>query len=695
MNPHFSNFLKRIPFSLLILVMGLSSCRRDEDNGGWDTDILMPLLNSSLSITDIISDTLVQVNGDSSLKVVYETHLYDMSVDSLFSFYDTSVTRSYTLDSISLLEQTIDYPVTLGQICYNAGIVGAIIISQNGNSIAIPAVPTLSSSLFSINADTLFQTMTLQSGFIDISISNGLPIDITNVTFELKNNSNGTAVATGTFPLIATGTTETQTISLAGVTIEGNMTGQILNMSSPGSNGVPVQIDTTDALQTTLTVYDLNPITATAIFPAQNLIDKAQRFKFSFEGVQLTKAKIKSGGVNMDLYSTLQDSVRFVYKLPSATINGVPFEVSKTLPPAPPGGVSSYVNFFDFSGYELDLRGPDGDTVNTMFNIFQASVDSTGQMKTLSITDSIYSNIGFTNLRPDYVRGYLGSDTFDIGPSLTTIDLFKKLGGNIQLQDVDMSIEIENGIGADARIKIQQLNAVNSTTGNTVALSGSGVSNPFNIVRATDQGGQPPVNVTTSTFQLNNSNSNAAAFISNLPDEINYSLRLETNPNGNTSNFNDFIYADKLMEFNMNIEMPLSFIASDLSLTDTFDFSINEQDLSRIKSGFLYLNTNNGFPFDATLQLYTMSENGTITDSLLTYNVIAAAPVGPDLKVTEKRKSKLVIPVDQNRINTFFDTKKMKIVARFNTRPNNTHLKIYSDYTIDFQIAGDFTYLAH
>lgn len=692
---HLMKFRKYSWLIGLLLLVSITSCKRDEDNLGWDTDILMPLLNSSLDITDIISDSLLQVGADSSLKVVYETHLYDMSVDSLFSFYDTSVTRSYTLDSISLLEQTIDYPVTLGQICSNAGILGAIIVSQNGNSFAIPAISSLSSSVFAIDADTLFQSMELQTGFLDLTIYNGLPIDITNVVFELKNTSNSVVVATGTFPLIATGTTETQTISLAGVTIEGNMEGQILSMSSPGSNGNSVVIDTTDALQTTLSVYDLNPITATAIFPAQNLIDKAQKFKFTFESVQLTKARIKSGGVVMDLYSTLQDSVRFVYKLPSATLNGVPFEITKVLPPAAPGGVSSYNNFFDFSGYELDLTGPNFDTVNTMFNIFQAGVDSTGLMKTLSITDSIYSNIGFQNLRPDYVRGYLGSDTFDIGPSLTTIDLFKSIGGNINLQDVNMSIGIENGIGADARVKIVQLNALNTNTGNSVTLSGSGVSNPFNITRATDQGGQPPVTVTNSTFLLNNSNSNAAAFISNLPDEINYSLRLETNPNGNTSNFNDFIYADKLMEFNLNVEIPLAFIANGLMLTDTFDFEMSDQDLSRIKSGFLYLNADNGFPFEAIIQLYTMNDNGSITDSLLTYNTIAAAPVGPDFKVTEKRKSKLVIPVDQGKIDTFFGTKKMKIVARFNTQPVNTQLKIYSDYTIDFRLAGDFTYLAH
>ena len=35
----------------------------------------------------------------------------------------------------------------------------------------------------------------------------------------------------------------------------------------------------------------------------------------------------------------------------------------------------------------------------------------------------------------------------------------------------------------------------------------------------------------------------------------------------------------------------------------------------------------------------------------------------------------------------------LRIVTKFSTNPQNTHLKIYSDYKIDFKITGDFNYL--
>src|SRR6185436_6861298 len=579
-------FGRQFIFLFSISAIFISSCKRDEEKVGWESNILTPLLKSSLSINDILSDTLLQTESDNSVKVVYENHLYKMSLDSLFEIPDTSVIKSYNLDSISLYTTSVSYPVTLGQICLNSGIVGAIIISQNGNTAVIPAIPAITSAPFVINVDTLFQIMTLVSGFIDISIHNGLPIDITNLSFELRNTSNGSLIGTCTFPPIVAGTTETQQIDLAGKTVEGNMTAQILSMDSPGSNGMPVLVDTSNTLLATLSIHNLHPSTATAIFPAQDLINKSQPFRLHLDPVQLKEAKLKSGNVVMTLYSTLQDSVHFTYSLPSATRNGVPFSIVKTLPPAPSGGPASHATFiYDFSDYHLDLSGPNNDTINDMYNSFVASIDSTGQMKTISLTDSFYANLGFIDLIPSYGRGFLGQQTFAIGPSELGIDIFKNFSGTLNLEDVKLSIVAENGIGVDGRVDINSLKSVHSNPpSQTIPLSGSAVSNPIFISRATDNGGQPPVNISITSLLLDKNNSNAPAFISNLPDKLTYSLALQTNPAGNNNLYNDFIYADYLMEFNVNVEMPLSLQADKLVLSSLIDtFSVGEKDVSRIK----------------------------------------------------------------------------------------------------------------
>ena len=675
------------------------SCKRDDEQPTWDTEVLIPLLKSTLDINDLLNDTSLSVDADSSIKLVYQNHLYDVSLDSLFSIPDTGVTKVYNIDSLSLLDQTISYPVSLGYLANNAGgLVALFINSSNGNTVALPPIANLASDTFSINADTLFQTITLVTGSIDVSITNGFPIDITNLNFELRNTSNNVLVAQCVFPLIAAGQVQTQTVPLNGKTIEGNMTGRIISMSTPGSGGVPVLVDTSDVLIADLRVYDMHPSFATAIFPTQNLINKSQAFKFDLAPAQLKEAIINGGEITIDLYSTLQDSVHFKYQLPSAIKNGVPFEVSKTLDPAPPGGVSSFSNAYDFTGYHLDMSGVNQDTVNTMFNVFQARVDSTGQMKTLSITDSIYANISFVNLTPEYVRGYIGMDTFNFGPTSLSIDLFKNISANaFNVQDVKMNIEIENSIGADGEVYLQNLKSTNTQTNQTVTLSGSALTNSIAIPRAIDPGGYPgPVTSSLTNYLLNNSNSNASAFLDNLPNQIDYTLQLRTNPSGNSSNYQDFIYADKLMRFDLNVEVPLNFMADNLTLTDTVILAVNKVDLSRIINGTLILLADNGFPFDADVQLYLLDKTTlAVTDSLLINNIIAAASVDANGRVTASKRSRLIIPVTQDRINHFFESPKIKVVSRFTTKPTGQTIRIYSDYKMELQLTGDFNYRAN
>jgi hypothetical protein len=674
------------------------SCKREEDKVGWETEIVTPLLKSSLSIGDLISDTLIQSGSDGLIKVVYENHLYNMSLDTIFDIPDTGVTKIYNLDSISLYNQNITYPISLGQICLIAGPpLSTIIFANNGSTATIPFGFPLPTVNFDFNADTLFQTMTLIDGTIDISITNGFPVDITNVNYDLKNFSNGTTIASGSFPLIAAGATVTDTKSLAGKTIEGHMTIDISGASTLPSAG-PVPIDTTDLLIAELSVHDLHPSTATAIFPAQDLVNKSQPFYLKFDSVELKEARLQSGQVVIALYSTLQDSVHFTYSLPSATLNGTPFTVTKTLPPAPPGGTSSFSHSYDFSGYHLDLSYPPQDTVNTMHNTFLARVDSTGQMTTISLTDSFYANISFVGLNPSYGRGYIGQQNVAIGPSQLMIDIFKNLNGTLDLEDVKLSLVAENGIGADAKVDITNITSVNTHTGNSVTLSGSAVSDPFIIQRATDNGGMPPVNVANSELKMDKSNSNSPAFISNLPDKLNYAMSLQTNPGGNNGLYDQFIYSDHLLEFNLNVEMPLSYKANDLNftLTDTAAFTLSRQDLSRIKDGTLTLNVDNGFPFSVNITMLMLDTNDNVINILIENSVIAPAPVGSNGKVTEKEKSKINIAVDQALINKLFETTKIKISAKYSTTtPANVYYKIYSDYTIDFQLTGDFTYLAH
>ncbi len=81
--------MKKI-WSLFLLVLLLSiSCTKDKPKPSWDTNMLLPLLSDTITITDFISDTILEENPDSSLTFVFNQKLYEVNGDSVVTIPDT------------------------------------------------------------------------------------------------------------------------------------------------------------------------------------------------------------------------------------------------------------------------------------------------------------------------------------------------------------------------------------------------------------------------------------------------------------------------------------------------------------------------------------------------------------------------------------------------------------------------------
>jgi hypothetical protein len=160
---------------------------------------------------------------------------------------------------------------------------------------------------------------------------------------------------------------------------------------------------------------------------------------------------------------------------------------------------------------------------------------------------------------------------------------------------------------------------------------------------------------------------------------------------GNLSGGNDFAWYGKGLRVLMNLNIPLSLIANNLTLSDTVPLNVNQDTTGTyVKSGNLYLIADNGFPFEAQVQLYLLNDQLQVTDSLFAQNIAAAAPVDGNLKVTSPRRSILTVPASAELLNKVFKTKKVRIVTRFLTVPPNQYLKIYSYYKFSLKMAADF-----
>jgi hypothetical protein len=681
---------------LLFLSVILFSCKHEEDVTRWDTNILAPLLHSSIGLNNLVADSLLSKKSDNSLSLVYKNTLYKATIDSLFKIPDTSATSSAKLETLVLKDVVIPYSISLGAIAKQTPGIGPFIIASNGSYSMVPAFGPVASGNIPVDAGKYFETMTLKNGTLVVRIQNQLPVDITNVIFRVVNQSDNSVVVSDTFPLIKTQGIDSISTSLAGKTINKNLIAKLVSLSSPGSNGKAVKIDTSNALVTTLTIKNLKPLSATAVFPAQNLIDNVLKpVALSLPEVQLGSVNLRHGDIVMTAYSTLQDSLYLTYSIPSATLGGTMFLRKFVIPPAPKGVRSALDLKFDFTGYTLNLANGIG--YNTLNTQITASIQYTGKIKTLSLSDSIYFHVGFTNLLPDYAKGYLGKKTINLNNTVP-FSLFGKISsGTLTLQNVSFKLHFENGIGVDENFTIKNITAINTRTKSQLGLSGSivGSQSPITLSRATEAPGTSlRVIPTVKDTSLTPANSNIKSIVESLPDKLHYELTASLNPNGNNSGSKDFVYYGTGISASLNMEIPLNLIANKLELRDTVAFSFATIDAvknKKIVGGQMTLLSDNGFPFDATIQVYLLDGAFNKMDSLVTNNKIEAAPVDASNKVTVKKRSNLIIPIT-GKLEKLKKTSNILIVASFSSIPSNTLLKIYSDYTIDFKLIGDFTY---
>ncbi|MFH1319504.1 MAG: hypothetical protein ABII90_02470 [Bacteroidota bacterium] len=425
--------------------------------------------------------------------------------------------------------------------------------------------------------------------------------------------------------------------------------------------------------------------------PIPTLDNDTNETKYNLQAIELSKVIIRSGQVNFFLTSTIEEITILNFKMPGATKGGIPFEITEEIPAGTP--IATIDKNYDLSGYEIDLKGLYGINFNTFSSIFTANISPYGDTVIISAGDYFKIEYGFIDIITEYAKGYFGQYDIEIEPTSEDINIFNSIaGGSFDMESISIFLKINNGFGIDIQAIINNLTSFNTQTNTSVALDHSIIGSAINLTRATETP-SPTLPFTYSEYDLNITSppSNADVFIENIPDQLRYSFDFAINPYGNQSLGNDFLYYDSDLKIYINMELPVSVIASNLTLSDTVDFNLDE---NNIIDGFFYLYADNGFPIEAIVQLYLLDDTDNITDSLISpgANTIEAASIDGNQKVTDKKLSKIIIPVSESKLDRITDTKKALIIAQFTTKPDNQYIKIYSDYVIDLKLVGDFNY---
>jgi hypothetical protein len=88
--------LKRL-ILFVALVLTIASCKQDIGGSEWDVDVLAPVIKTTLTMADLLADSLLTADAQGGLRFKIETSLIDLPLDSILKIPDTTISKSISL----------------------------------------------------------------------------------------------------------------------------------------------------------------------------------------------------------------------------------------------------------------------------------------------------------------------------------------------------------------------------------------------------------------------------------------------------------------------------------------------------------------------------------------------------------------------------------------------------------------------
>lgn len=423
--------------------------------------------------------------------------------------------------------------------------------------------------------------------------------------------------------------------------------------------------DTTIEQSFTLAVPSIN------VPPGTQFVNSIEEHVLQLQDLELKRILLKEGEIKLVLKNPVEADVKMVIELSGVSKNGVTLVETYIAPPAngsTPGILEKSLNL---AGYSIDLTGISGNDFNFLQSKVTVSTLPTAGTVVVTNQDVTYVDATIKNMVLDYARGYFGSriiqDTTDFN-----IDFFQNIaGGSIDLPETSINVKIENSIKFDARGKIDYLKNENFAA-STVFLTGGEMGNTFLLDQPT--GSFNSLAPTFVELLFNSGNSSVEQYFENLGIRHQLAYELQINPWGNTSGGWNEIYPTSRIKLSVEATMPLSLQTNDLTIRDTFEFSLEQsKDKSHISSGSFVLDADNGFPFAGAIKLLLLDENNQLVATVVGTQPIYSSLQGtPNAQGVLHKLSQLEFIVTEEIIDQLDQIKFIAVESIFNTPDPST-----------------------
>lgn len=674
---------------LLTLVIALSSCFKEEYNfqdislQDYNPTLAAPIVNTTLVLEDVLQNVdsgLISTDSSNLLQITYSDSLLSYSVLELVNIPDQTVSQEFNLTPVSIDNVTNSKNITLGQVANNlSDPERTAILSADGNTSPIPAVPAQNAGSYPLNAFTEFNTVTFSSGSMNITITNNWSFAISNVIIELRNTGDNSLLGTFTFPFIAANSSNTQTANLANKTMSNNLEANMVNFESPGSGGTPVPIDLNDALVIDVATNNLTVVSGTAIFPSQEVINQSIDVDVALDnGEDLRTLRLSGGTIDYTINYGIREDAVLTLNMPYVTSGGTALTevININSDNINPTVVSGSI---DLSGYEMDLTAG-GSATNNIQTSIAASIVSSGAVVPFDTSDAVTADLSISNLSFTFIDGYLGSYSVNIDPDSVDLSFMQnELTANINLANPQLRLHIDNSIGIPVAADLSGISSY-SQSGNIPL---TGLANPT-IINAPAYG-----DFSGSEYTLINidaASTNIEDILNSSPDGLIYGMGITVNPDGDNGNLN-FVTDQSKIDVSMDATIPIYASMGGFIIRDTLEFP---QDVfEQIKSAILRTNIDNEFPVDVQVQMYFTDASYSVIDSLFTgyENIVSSSSIDAQGELVAPSFKQTDFVFDEEKVENVRNAEHIIITARLaTTNDGGQYAKFYSHYQMHIKL---------
>ena len=391
---------------------------------------------------------------------------------------------------------------------------------------------------------------------------------------------------------------------------------------------------------------------------------------FNLGDVQIKEINFNSLKLKYTIESNINGQLYLILKIPTAQ-NNLGIEFTDTIQiPSSNGVLQTFEGSIYLDNYQFDLSKNNSSFNNISTSIRFGFSSNNTQNILFNNEDFLSINLNLEELDINSVYGYLGNKEISDTSEFEILATENFSSNSITIEDPELNVIIENGVGVDAKIKINEV--LFKKDQSSFSLQHPIIGQNINLSRAVEVAGQYQYG--NAEINFTNQNSNLEEIISLFPEKIDLKYELETNPLGNHSAFNDFYKSPHSISINSGLKIPLKFNLNHFKYLDTISFNIIEN--IQPKHAVIGIKIENEFPINCCLSVKFLNGDSLLIDS----NCIASASVDSSGLLIQSNLSNLEIHLDSSTTNYLINEKKFIFEIIFNSSDNS-----YNFPVLDFQ----------